>query len=145
MLILLAYGVLATLFIAIKSERVKSDFIDAFNAVKNVIMIIFNWINNISEKLAVSTGIPNIIVLIVFAVISFGIIGLAGFFGGKAVLKVYKDCCYDEISLLVVVVSIVILVWFAEFMPLNIVLMFILSHIVYIGIRWYVKSYKENH
>lgn len=145
MLILIIYSGLATLFTGFKSERVKSDCIGAFNAVRNVIMIIFSWINNISEKLAVSTGIPNVITLIVVAVISFGIIGLIGFFGGKAVLKLYQECCYDEISLLVAVVSIVILVWFAKFMPLNIVLMLILSHIVYIGVRWYVKNYKENH
>lgn len=145
MLILIAYSGLATLFTAIKSERIKSDCIGTFNTIKNVIMIIFSWINNISEKLAVSTGIPNVITLIVFAVISFGIIGLVVFFGGKAVLKVYKDCCYDEISLLVAVVSVVILVWFAKFIPLNIVFMLVLSHIVYIGVRWYIKSYKENH
>ena len=80
MLILIAYSGLATLFTGFKSERVVSDCTGAFNAVRNVIMIIFSWINNISEKLAVSTGIPNVVILIVVAVISFGIIGLVVFF-----------------------------------------------------------------
>ena len=145
MLILFAYSGLTTLFTDFKSERVQSDCIGAFNAVRKVIMIIFSWINNISEKIASYTGIPNVVILIVVAVISFGIIGLIVFFCGKAVLKLYQQYCYDEISLFVASVSIVLLVWFAELMPLNIVLMLILSHIVYIGVRWYIKGYKENH
>ena len=145
MLILIAYSGLTTLFTDFKSERVQSDCIGAFNAVRKVIMIIFSWINNISEKIASYTGIPNVVILIVVAVISFGIIGLIVFFCGKAVLKLYQQYCYDEISLFVASVSIVLLVWFAELMPLNIVLMLILSHIVYIGVRWYIKGYKENH
>ncbi len=145
MLILIAYSGLATLFTGFKSERVVSDCTGAFNAVRNVIMMIFSWINNISEKMASYTGVPNVVILIVVAVISFGIIGLVIFFCGKAVLKLYQEYCYDEISLLIALVSIVILVWFAELMPLNIVLILILSHIVYIGVRWYIKGYKENH
>ncbi len=145
MLILIAYSGLATLFTGFKSERVVSDCTGDFNAVRNVIMMIFSWINNISEKMASYTGVPNVVILIVVAVISFGIIGLVIFFCGKAVLKLYQEYCYDEISLLIALVSIVILVWFAELMPLNIVLILILSHIVYIGVRWYIKGYKENH
>ena len=50
MFILIVYSGLATLFTGFKSERVVSDCIGVFNAVRNVIMMIFNWINNISEK-----------------------------------------------------------------------------------------------
>lgn len=139
MLILIVYSGLATLFTGFKSERVVSDCIGTFNAVRNVIMMIFSWINNISEKMASYTGVPNVVILIVVAVISFGIIGLVVFFGGKAILKLYQEYCYDEISLLVALVSVAVLVWFAELMPLNIVLMLVLSHIAYIGIRWYIK------
>ena len=145
MLILIAYSGLATLFTGFKSGRVVSDCTGAFNAVRNVIMMIFSWINNISEKMASYTGIPNVVILIIVAVISFGIIGLVVFFCGKAVLKLYKQYCYDEISLFVASVSIVLLVWFADFIPLNIVLILIISHIVYVGVRWYIKGYKENH
>ena len=142
MLILIAYSGLATIFTGFKSERVVFDCIGAFNAVRNVMMMIFSWINNISEKMASYTGVPNVVILIVVAIISFGIIGLIMFFGGKFVVNVYQKYCYDEISLLVALISIVLLVWFAELMPLNIVLMLILSHIVYIGVRWYIKGYK---
>ena len=135
MFILIVYSGLATLFTGFKSERVVSDCIGVFNAVRNVIMMIFNWINNISEKMASYTGVTNVVILIIVAVISFGIIGLIVFFCGKAVFKLYQEYCYDEISLFVALVSIVVLVWFAELMPLNVILMLILSHIMYIGVR----------
>lgn len=144
MLILIAYSGFATLFTSFKSERVVSDCVGAFNAIVNMIMTIFNWINNISEKMASYLGVPNVIVLIIIAIVIFGIIGLVIFFCGRAIVSIYQDYCYDEISLFVVLISIAVLVWFAEIMPLNIVLMMILSHIIYIGIRWCIKEYKEN-
>lgn len=145
MFILIVYSGLATLFTGFKSERVVSDCIVAFKKVRNVIMMIFSWINNISEKMASYTGVPNVVILIVVAVISFGIIGLIVFFCGKAFLKLYQEYCYDEISLLVVMVSVAVLIWFAELIPLNIVRILMLSHIGYICVRWYIKGYKENH
>lgn len=108
-------------------------------------MMIINGIESISGQITGAIGIPEPIAIIFVAIVTFGIIGLIGFFGGKAVLKLYQDCCYDEISLFVASVSIILLVWFAELMPLNIVLILILSHIGYIGVRWYIKGYKENH
>ncbi len=145
MFILIVYSGLATLFTGFKSERVVSDCIVAFKKVRNVIMMIFSWINNISEKMASYTGVPNVVILIVVAVISFGIIGLIVFFCGKAFLKLYQEYCYDEISLLVVMVSVAVLIWFAELIPLNIVRILMLSHIGHICVRWYIKGYKENH
>lgn len=145
MLILIAYSGLATLFTGYKSERVQLDCINAFNAVIGMLMMIINGIESISGQITGAIGIPEPIAIIFVAIVTFGIIGLIGFFGGKAVLKLYQDCCYDEISLFVASVSIILLVWFAELMPLNIVLILILSHIGYIGVSWYIKGYKENH
>ena len=145
MLALIVYSGLATLFTGYKSERVISDCIGAFNAVRSAIMMLFSWINNISEKMASYICIPNIVILIIVVAVVFGIIGVIVFFGGRVVINIYQNYCYDEISLFVVLISIAVLIWFAEFMPLNIVLMLILSHIVYMGIRWYIKGYKENH
>lgn len=136
---------LATLFTGYKSERVVSDCANAVNSVRNIIMMIFNWINSISEKTASSIGVPNFVTLIIVATVAFGIIGLIVFFSGKAVANLYQDCCYDEISLFVALVSIVVLVWFADYMPINIILILLLSHIGYVGVRWYIKGYKENH
>lgn len=145
MFILIVYSGLATLFTGFKSERVVSDCIGAFNAIIGTLMTIVNGIESISGQITGATGIPESIAVIFVAVVTFGIIGVIMFFGGKFVVNVYQEYCYDEISLFVASVSIVLLVWFAELMPLNIVLMLILSHIVYIGVRWYIKGYKENH
>lgn len=145
MLILIIYGSLATLFTGYKSERVVSDCVNTFNVVGNVIMMIFNWIDNISKKTASSVGVPNIVILMVVAVVIFGIIGLLIFFGGKIIVNIYQDYYYDEISLFVAIITIAVLVWFADFMPLNIILILVLSHILYIVVRCYIKDYKENH
>lgn len=145
MLILITYGGLATLFTGYKSERVVSDCVSTFNAVGNVIMMIFNWINNISEKAASSVGVPDVVVLIIVAAVIFGVFGLLIFFCGRAIINIYQNYCYDEISLFVVLISIAVLVWFADYMPINVILLFILSNIVYVGVRWYIKGYKEHH
>ncbi|MDE7136848.1 MAG: hypothetical protein K2O29_00090 [Ruminococcus sp.] len=145
MLILIAYSGLATLFTGFKSERVVSDCIGAFNAVINTLMTIVDGIESVSGQITGSVGIPEPVVVIFVTVVVVGIIGVIVFFGGKAVGNIYQEYCYDEIGLLVVLVSVAVLIWFAELMPLNIVLMLILSHIGYIGVRWYIKVYKENH
>ena len=145
MLILIVYSGLATLFTGYKSERVQLDCINAFNAVKGMLMTIINGIENISEQITGTIGIPEPVAITFVAIVPFGIIGVIMFFGGKFVMNIYQEYCYDELSLFVALVSIAVLIWFAELMPLNIVLMLILSHIVYIGVRWYIKSYKKNH
>ena len=145
MLVLIAYSGLATLFTGYKSERVQLDCINAFNAVKGMLMTIINGIESISEQITRAIGIPEPVAVIFVAIVTFGIIGVIMFFGRKFVVNVYQEYCYDEISLVVVLVSVAVLIWFAEFMPLNIVLILILSHIVYIGVRWYIEGYKENH
>ena len=145
MFILITYSGLATLFTGFKSERVHLDCISAFKAVISMLMMIINGIESISGQITGAIDIPEPIAVIFVAIVTFCIIGLIMFFCGKFIVNVYQKYCYDEISLLVALVSVVVLIWFAELMPLNIVLMFILSHIGYIGIRWYIKGYKENH
>ena len=145
MFILIAYSGFATLFTGFKSERVVSDCVSAFNDVINMFTKVTDIIDGISGQITGAIGIPESIAVIFVAIVVFGIIGTIMFFGGKFVVNVYQTYCYDEISLLVALVSVVVLIWFAELMPLNIVLMLILSHIGYIGVRWYIKSYKENH
>ncbi|MDE5620474.1 MAG: hypothetical protein K2O29_02005 [Ruminococcus sp.] len=143
MLILIAYSGLVTLFTGFKSERVVFDCVSAFNAVVNMFTKVTDIIiDGISGQITGFVGIPESVAVIFVAVVVVGIIGVIVFFGGRSVVNVYREYCYDEISLLVVLVSIAVLIWFAELMPLNIVLMLILSHIVYIGVRWYIKGYK---
>ena len=140
MIILIVCFGLATLFTGYKSERVVSDCINAFNTVIGIITIIFNGIIDVSERIEISAGIPKSVLMIIFAIIAFGIIGFIVFFVVRTAIKLYQDYCYDEISLLVALVSIAVFVWFAELMPINIILLLILSNILYVGVRWYIKK-----
>lgn len=145
MMILIAYGGLTTLFTGFKSERVILNCISTFKTVVNMFTKITGIIDRISGQITEAIGIPETVTVMFVAIVVFGIIGTIMFFGGRIIINVYQEYCYDELSLLVVLVSIAALIWFAELMPLNIVLMLILSHIVYIDVRWYTKGYKENH
>jgi len=153
-LVVLLYGVLSTLFTCIQSERIIADCTGFVMAIKDFFINGLNKIINIAEKAgSIGDKIEQPIVskiasislnLIVFVVISCVIVAVV-YFVGKFVINVYKENCFDEISLFVVAVSVAVLVWFADFMPLNIILMLILSHVLYIVVRWYIKGYKENH
>lgn len=153
-LVVLLYNVLATIFTGYQSERVVADCAGAVMAVKNLCVNGFLKIVDLSEKVGSIVGkieqsiaseiVSTLLNLIVFMAIPCGVLALL-YFVSKFVMNVYKENCFDEISLFVVTVTIAVLVWFADFMPLNIILMLILSHILYIVVRWYVKSYKENH
>ncbi len=145
MIILVAYSGFATLFTGFKSERVVSDCVSVFDTIVNMFTKVTGIIDGISGQITGAIGIPEPVAVIFVAIVTFGIIGAIVFFGGRAVINIYQEYCYDEISLLVVMVSVAVLIWFAEFIPLNIVLILILSHIGYICVRWYIKGYKENH
>lgn len=152
--IILLYSIVATIFTGVKSERVVVDYTGVVMTVKNFCVNGFMKIVDISEKVGnigdkieqpIASEIVGILLkLIVFLAIICGILAVL-YFVGKFIVNVYKENCFDEISLFVVAITIALLVWFADFMPLNIILMLILSHILYIVVRWYVKGYKENH
>lgn len=151
--IAILYNILATIFTGFQSERVVADCTDVVMTVKNFCVNGFLKIVDLSEKAGsigdkieqpiVSEIVGISLKLIVFLVICSILAVL--YFVGKFIVNVYKENCFDEISLFVVTLTIAVLVWFANFMPLNIILMLILSHILYIVVRWYIKSYKENH
>jgi hypothetical protein len=61
----------------------------------------------------------------------------------KFVIGVYKKYCADEISILVALLSIAVVVFFAEDMPLNIIAIISISQILYMVIRWYIHGYKQ--
>ena len=65
------------------------------------------------------------------------------YLGIKAISNCYTLHCWDEVSPLVALVCLAVLVWGAEFMPLNIVLLLILSHAAYIVVRWYIDGWRE--
>ncbi len=153
-LVVLLYSISTTLFTCIQSERVVADFTGFIMAIKNFCVNGFYKIIDVAEKAGnigdkieqpIVSKIASISLNLIVFVVILGFFIAVLYFVGKFVVKVYKENCFDEISLFVIAITVAVLVWFADFMPLNIILMLILSHVLYIVVRWYIKGYKENH
>ena len=65
----------------------------------------------------------------------------------KNVTKVYRENCWDVISIGVVVTSVALVVyfgdWIKDFVKLNLVVLLLLVQAVYVGIRTYVNGCKR--
>lgn len=151
--VLVTYSLLATVLTAFKSERCVSDIAATGQLIGNVFMKIIDVIHDLAvgagsvgthiQQPIVSTIVTYLLGIIVVA-LCMAVISAGAFFGGKALMNCYMKHCWDEISPLVALVSLAVLVWGAELMPLNIVLLLILPHVVYIVARWYIDGYKES-
>lgn len=139
--ILAVYGGITTLFAIGRSERCVNDLIAAVRAVGYFFIYAYQLIAAIIS----GTASISFVLGAVSFVICLGIPVAGLYFGGKALVNCYTEHCWDEISPLVALCCFAILIWFAKFMPLNIVLLMILSHAAYIVVRWYIDGYRENH
>ena len=70
------------------------------------------------------------------------------FLGASKVFEFYTEDYADTMSLAVFLISLAVSVYFAEpirvVIPINLLLLLILVHIVYVLIRWYVKGCKRS-
>ena len=100
-----------------------------------------------------SSGIPNrilsglmywLIVAIVMGIL-FIITGLLIVGIGYQVGKIYRKYCWDILSIIVAITSAAIVIYFGEWIknaiPINLMVFLLLSHVIYIGIRCYVKGW----
>ena len=75
-------------------------------------------------------------------------VGFLIFLGASKVFEFYTDDYADTLSLAVFLISLAVSVYFAEpiraVIPINLLLLLILVHIVYVLIRWYVKGCKRS-
>ncbi|MBC5666361.1 hypothetical protein H8S07_14130 [Dorea sp. NSJ-36] len=88
--------------------------------------------------------IVHYLLLIVFVGgIAIGV-GFLIFLGASKVFEFYTEDYADTMSLAVFLISLAVSVYFAEpiraVIPINLLLLLILVHIVYVLIRWYVKG-----
>ena len=103
-----------------------------------------------------SGGIPNRILsglmYWLIAVIVMGILfimtGLPIVWIGYQVGKIYRKYCWDIISIMMAIMSTAIAIYFGKWIksiiPMNLILLLLLVHVVYIGIRCYVKDWQEE-
>ena len=150
------YAIVTTIFAAIWSETFLSDFTAFVDTVRNGICQSGKWIVNVGNALAqVGERISNETVAIVahwilFVIIIVGAavaVGVLMVIAEKKVTKVYRENCWDVISVGVAVTSVALVVYFGDwikfFVKLNLVVLLLLVQAVYVGIRVYVKGCKR--
>lgn len=152
----LLYGTLCTLFTAVHSRTFISDFTTFFQVMWDFLRLCAEklvygaeWAAQVGDMIPqpmVSAIVHWLIQIILVAGVAVGA-GFLLFFGGKKLYSGYQEHFADQISLAVLLISLAVVVFFAEpvraVIPINLLLLLILVHIVYVLIRWYVKGWRR--
>ena len=104
------------------------------------------WASQLGDKIpqpVVATIVHYLLLIVFVGGIGIGV-GVLLFLGASKVFEFYTDDYADTLSLAVFLISLAVSVYFAEpiraVIPINLLLLLILVHIVYVLIRWYVKG-----
>ena len=157
MFLLIWYSVSTTLFQIILSKIFISDCVVFFDTIATFIQSIAGWIILTGKNVAqISNGISNpVITGIIYWLIRLLICGgcLVGAeillaFTGIKIAGLYKKYCWDMITILVTLISMAIAIYFGDWiktvLPINMLFLLLLVQLVYVGIRWYVKGWRET-
>ena len=94
------------------------------------------------------SGIVYWLIVVILMGTLFIITGLIIVWIGYQVGKIYRKYCWDIISIMMAIMSTAIVIYFGEWIkaviPLNLIALLFLVHVVYIGIRCYVKDWREE-
>ena len=124
------YAIVTTIFAAMRSEIFLGDFTAFVDTIWNGICRSGKWIVDIGNVLA-----------------QVGAVGVQTVIVEKKVAKVYQENCWDVISVGIAVISLVMDVYFGDWIKvlvkLNLVALLLLVQAVYVGIRAYVKGCKR--
>lgn len=151
------YSLTTTLFTAILSPVFLNDCITFFGVLgKGMGRLFREFVIGADSFGQLSGGIPNrilsglmywLIVAIVMGIL-FIITGLLIVGIGYQVGKIYRKYCWDILSIIVAITSTAIVIYFGEWIKsiisMNLILLLLLVHVVYIGIRCYVKDWREE-
>ena len=141
---LLLYGVLTTVFTAVRSEAFVSDFKTFFMVIWQFIVNAFQlllkggqWASQLGDKIpqpVVATIVHYLLLIVFVGGIAIGV-GFLIFLGASKVFEFYTEDYADTMSLAVFLISLAVSVYFAEpiraVIPINLLLLLI---------RWYVKG-----
>lgn len=157
MFLLVWYSTATTLFTAILSPVFLNDCITFFDTIgKGMVSLLQEFVTGADSFGQLSNGISNsiisgivywliaaIVMGILFIITGFLIIGI-----GYQVGKIYRKYCWDILSIMVALMSIAIAIYFGEWiksvLPINLIALLLLVQVVYIGIRCYVKDWREE-
>ncbi len=150
------YAIVTTIFAAMRSEIFLGDFTAFVDTIWNGICRSGKCIVDMGNVLAqVGDRIPNEMLAIIvhwllFIIVIIGGVGAVGVqtvIVEKKVAKVYQENCWDVISVGIAVISLVMAVYFGDWIKvlvkLNLVALLLLVQAVYVGIRAYVKGCKR--
>ena len=157
MFVLIWYSVSTTLFQMIQSKVFISDCMVFIDTIVTFIQNIAGWIILTGKNVAqISNGISNpVISRIIYWLIRILICGgclvgvgiLVAFIEIK-IAGLYKKYCWDIITVLVILISIAIAIYFADWirtiLPVNLLFLLLLVQVIYVVIRWYVKGWRET-
>ena len=155
--LLVWYSIATTLFAAILSPAFLNDCITFFGMIgKGMVNLLQEFVTGADPFGQLSNVISNsiisgivywliaaIVMGILFLITGFLIIGI-----GYQVGKIYRKYCWDIISIMVAIISTAIVIYFGEWIksviPINLIVLLLLVHVLYIGIRCYVKDWREE-
>ena len=157
MFLLIWYSVSTTLFQMIRSKIFISDCVVFFDTIATFIQSIAGWIILTGKNVAqISNGISNpVITGIIYWLIRILICGgclvgagiLLAFIGIK-IAGLYKKYCWDMITILVTLISMATAIYFGKWikttLPINLLFLLLFVQLVYVGITWYVKGWRET-
>ena len=157
MFLLIWYSTSTTLFQMIQSKVFISDCGRYFDAIATFIQNVADWVVLIGKNVAqISNGISNPVVAgIIYWLIRMLVCGgclvgagiLLAFIGIK-ITGLYKKCCWDMITILVTLISMAMVIYFGYWvktaLPINLLFLLLFVQLVYVGIRWYVKGWRET-
>ena len=157
MFLLIWYSVSTTLFQIILSKIFISDCVVFFDTIATFIQSIAGWIILTGKNVAqISNGISNpVVVGIIYWMIRILIsggclvgVGILVAFIGIKIAGLYKKYCWNMITILVTLISLEIAIYFGDWiktvLPINMLFLLLLVQLVYVGIRWYVKGWRET-
>ena len=157
LIVLLWYAIVTTVFAAMRSGIFLGDFTAFFEVLWDGIRQSCKWIVGVAKALAqVGDRIPNEMIAIIVHWLLFIIViaGVAGVIGvlivivEKKVTKAYRENSWDVISAGAAVISLAVAVYFGDWiktvLPINLLFFLLFVQLVYVGIRWYVKGWRET-
>ena len=157
MFLLIWYSVSTTLFQIILSKIFISDCVVFFDTIATFTQTIAGWVVLAGKNVAqISDGISNPVVAgiinwLIRILICGGCLVGVGILLAFIEIKIaglYKKYCWDMITIMVILVSMAIAIYFADWirtiLPVNLLFLLLLVQVIYVVIRWYVKGWRET-
>lgn len=151
------YGAIVTLLTAAKSDIFIEDIKNFFIGLINVLIKYAGLTLKAGKAVAIiCTRVDNPtaqnilywIVTILIIVILIGIPVLIIYFSAQKYITWYKEEICDSISLWVAVISLALTIFLSAelklLIPINLIVTYIITHLIYSGIRAYVRGCKRN-